>query len=360
MSRLTLLILPLILSLADPSPTSKSPNSEDILVVADDVILEPLFSFTEEKDSLNDMFKEVEELMEDSQSKLANAVKEMEAEELSTQRVPGLSLEKLPPNYHNESITETKIGNKTIQTQKEIIKETDNNTGSVVYSETVIQSVKDDSKKNQECIVDEDCGNGNYCHFTNSESQCLRCKAEEVCTRDGECCEGKLCVWGQCSKSKRGLNGTICDSQSDCQSGFCCAVQPSLLFPVCTPLSLKGELCRDPSRQLLDLIGWEMEPEGVLDRCPCSNGLTCQLQRHTLVSVCGEPSENEDERGNSEIITDDLPFADFWPQDKQEELVYEDSVIIPKAYGLEPSNPEDSHEREREIIPDFPFDDDDI
>ncbi|KQK78401.1 dickkopf-related protein 3-like protein [Amazona aestiva] len=68
------------------------------------------------------MLREVEALMEDTQHKLRNAVQEMEAEEEGTKKLSEVNFENLPPNYHNESNTETRIGNKTVQTHQEIDK----------------------------------------------------------------------------------------------------------------------------------------------------------------------------------------------------------------------------------------------
>ncbi|XP_053576236.1 dickkopf-related protein 3 [Bombina bombina] len=350
MARLTLFLLMFILGFVVPSPTKRPPGSkDDVPETANSSLLDPVYSFTEDEASLNEMFREVEELMEDTQSKLQNAVKEMEAEEVSDQRVP----ENLPPNYHNESFTKTNIGNKTVETKQEIVKETDNKTGSTLYSETLITSIKSRGNKVHECIVDEDCKSGNYCHFGNAEYKCLPCKTKEACTRDGECCADQLCVWGTCTKASRGDNGTICESQQECNPGFCCSVQPSLLFPVCSPLAIKGELCHDPSAQLLDLISWELEPDGVLDNCPCSNGLVCNPQSHSSVSVCEEPSIMEARRDNGEILVDDLPFISLVPQ---EELMYEEGNTMPTAYGMEPDPSEDIYGEEPEIIPDLPFD----
>lgn len=46
----------------------------------------------------------------------------MEAEEEGAKKLLEVNFENLPPNYHNESNTETRIGNKTVQTHQEIDK----------------------------------------------------------------------------------------------------------------------------------------------------------------------------------------------------------------------------------------------
>ncbi|KAF2979298.1 hypothetical protein EK904_012465, partial [Melospiza melodia maxima] len=94
--------------------------------------------------SLGEMLREVEALMEDTQHKLRNA---MEAEEEGAKKLSEVSFEDLPPNYHNESNTETRVGNRTVQTHQEIDKLTDNKTGSTVFSETVITSIRDGENK---------------------------------------------------------------------------------------------------------------------------------------------------------------------------------------------------------------------
>ncbi|MBN3274084.1 DKK3 protein, partial [Polyodon spathula] len=222
--------------------------------------------------TLNDMFREVEELMEDTQHKLEEAVQQIDNQSIQ-------DVDDFPLNYHNESSTDTKVGNTSFHTVEKIDKVTDNETGATFFSKTMISSSSSEGEEvKHECIVNEDCGNGNYCQSGLLQSKCLPCKMQDSnCTRDEECCEAHLCVWGQCVKNSiKGGPGTICEFQSDCHRELCCAFYKALLFPVCTALPKEGEHCHDPSNPLLDLLSWDQEPEGPREYCSCSNGLSCQ------------------------------------------------------------------------------------
>ncbi|CAG5958539.1 unnamed protein product [Menidia menidia] len=138
----------------------------------------------------------------------------------------------------------------------------------------------------QDCMVDEDCGDLKYCLYEIENSKCLPCIPTDMpCTKDEECCSDQLCVWGQCTvNATRGAEGSICQGQSDCRPGLCCAFQRELLFPVCNPRPGQGESCLSHPNLLMDLLAWDQE--GPRDHCPCADGLQCRP--HGRGSVCGE------------------------------------------------------------------------
>ncbi|XP_066495405.1 dickkopf-related protein 3 isoform X5 [Tiliqua scincoides] len=248
-----LLFLSVLLGLVYAAPTSDGDEEQP---------KETVLSFPRDEASLNEMFREVEELMEDTQYKLRNAVKE-------------------------------------------------------------------------ECIIDEDCETGKYCEFSGLEYKCHVCKTQHThCSRDVECCGHQLCVWGECRKAaSRGENGTICENQHDCNPGMCCAFSKDLLFPVCTPLPGEGEPCHDPSNRFLNLITWELEPDGALDRCPCTHGLICQTLSHSSDSLC-ELSSNRTQNGDNgkQVVADETFLLDLVAEDILGD--YEDRLIKKALDGL--------------------------
>ncbi|XP_072841867.2 dickkopf-related protein 3 [Pogona vitticeps] len=326
------LFFPILLGLVAVSAAPAPDNTDEDKQPREEVLL----SFPRDEASLNEMFREVEELMEDTQYKLRNAVKEMEAEEEGVRRLTGVDFEKLPANYHNETSIDTKSGNKTIHSHQEIDKATDNKTGSTSYSETIITSIQEDgSKRNHECIIDEDCETGKYCEFSGLEYKCHVCKIQHTrCSRDVECCGHQLCVWGECIKTaSKGENGTICENQHDCSPGLCCAFSKDLLFPVCTPLAGEREPCHDPSNRLLNLITWELEPDGALDRCPCAHGLSCQMQSSSSDSHCVLPFNKTQSDEKNPSIMDEIALLDFVTQDIPGD--YEDRLVKEVQKDLE-------------------------
>uniref|UniRef100_A0A8C5FX34 Dickkopf WNT signaling pathway inhibitor 3b n=1 Tax=Gadus morhua TaxID=8049 RepID=A0A8C5FX34_GADMO len=204
--------------------------------------------------SLNDMFREVEMLMEDTQQMLEEAV----------DQVRDILL-------------------KNVLTFTQLDYRLNNGTRESHLSHAHVEISSQWNNVDHECMIDEDCGDTRYCFYEIEKSKCLPCIPTDMpCTKDEECCSDQMCVWGQCTEdATSGTEGTICQSQSDCRPDLCCAFQRELLFPVCNPRPEKGESCVNHPNLLMDLLSWDTD--GPRDHCPCAGELQCQPHGSGLV-----------------------------------------------------------------------------
>ncbi|XP_051918155.1 dickkopf-related protein 3b [Hippocampus zosterae] len=222
--------------------------------------------------SLDDMFREVEELMEDTQNLLEDAVDQITTE----------SAKSMENHHHHHS--NTKTVKDAIQTDKEI----NSTAGETESSHIHVEISGEWNSVYHECLVDEDCGARRYCLYRIDSSKCLPCIPTDMpCTKNEECCSSQLCVWGQCTvNATEGTEGTICQGQNDCKRDLCCAFQRELLFPVCNPKPGQGEACLNQPNLLMDMLAWDQE--GPRDYCPCANDLQCQPQGRGSVCVLSD------------------------------------------------------------------------
>ncbi|XP_051755346.1 dickkopf-related protein 3a [Ctenopharyngodon idella] len=241
--------------------------------------------------TLSDMFKEVEELMEDTQQKLEDAVHQMDNETAKSNLHP----QNVSSNLQNYSSIEIRAGNQSIYIAERINKTTDNSTEET-NSSTTIQPRDKENSLDHECVIDEDCEKGRYCLYETHSSICLPCKQlDATCKKDEECCAGQLCVWGQCaSNSTKGDAGTICQYQSDCKEEFCCAFHKALLFPVCSSKPIERERCIISANHLMELLSWDLQGEGPQEHCPCAGDLQCQHLGRGALCLKSQNSSEED------------------------------------------------------------------
>nr|XP_040019454.1 dickkopf-related protein 3b isoform X1 [Gasterosteus aculeatus aculeatus] len=224
---------------------------------------------------LNEMFREVEELMEDTRHLLEEAVEQITTESAKSSLTS--------PDETNKA---TMDGGRAVRVPYGADKETYNKTGDVHPPRVHAETSGHWNSADHECMVDEDCGLLKYCLYEIENSKCLPCiQTDMPCTMDEECCSDRLCVWGQCTvNATKGTEGSICQGQRDCRPDLCCAFQRELLFPVCNPKPQKGESCLSRPNLLADMLAWDQE--GPRDHCPCADDLQCQSRRQG--SVCGE------------------------------------------------------------------------
>ncbi|XP_041965038.1 dickkopf-related protein 3b [Alosa sapidissima] len=240
--------------------------------------------------TLNDMFREVEKLMEDTQHKLEEAVHQINNESAKSQSYA----QDLVPIYHNLTHSKDALDDQAMHIVEQIKKETDNRTGEIHLSRTVIQTSGRWNEVDHECLIDEDCGEGSYCLYQVLTSRCIPCQASYAsCGKDEECCSGQLCVWGKCSPDGvKGQSGSICQYQNDCSPENCCAFHKELLFPVCTPRPQEQQPCYSQPNMLMDLLLWDVE--GPREHCPCAGGLECQPLRRGSLCLDVRGSSGED------------------------------------------------------------------
>ncbi|KAI5105490.1 dickkopf-related protein 3 precursor, partial [Silurus meridionalis] len=213
--------------------------------------------------SLNEMFREVEKLMEDTQQKLEEAVHQVgHFQSLSSQ-----------DKANSRSFTTPEVEEpEALELQIVYLLYSSGDT----FSFTPLIQESRWNEVDHECLIDEDCEENSYCLYNISSSKCVLCKSTNMeCVKDEECCGEQLCVWGVCTQNKtRGDSGTICQYQSDCSHLHCCAVHKALLYPVCRPRPVEGQICHEQPNELLELLMWD--DEAPHEHCQCAAGLKCQ------------------------------------------------------------------------------------
>ncbi|TSL68240.1 Dickkopf-related protein 3 [Bagarius yarrelli] len=213
--------------------------------------------------ALSELFREVKKLVENTQHQLEDAEHQMDNESAKSIQ----PIYNITSNYSTESSSEIITGNQSVPAAEAIDKG---------------------------CIIDEDCEMGKYCLYDEHHSECTPCKQPDaICSKDEECCEGQLCVLGQCMNSTKGEAGTICQEQSNCDSDLCCAFHEGLLFPVCSPKPKEREPCSISTNHLMDLLSWDLGHRSPKEHCPCAGDLQCQHLGHGLVCLKGPTSSEE-------------------------------------------------------------------
>uniref|UniRef100_A0A672RUJ6 Dickkopf WNT signaling pathway inhibitor 3a n=1 Tax=Sinocyclocheilus grahami TaxID=75366 RepID=A0A672RUJ6_SINGR len=206
-----------------------------------DIISNMVTNVEEGQTPLSDMFREVEEeLMEDTQQKLEDAVQQMDNETAKSSLHP-----------HNVSA-----------------------------------NLRNYSSLNREIKL-----------FAQHLKHQLKCGGVDKYTYAPIICSLlQVRVWGQCADGTKGDAGTICQSQSDCKKEFCCAYHKALLLPVCNSKPIERERCIISANHLIALRSWDLKAEGPQKHCPCAGdlqygtkgdaGTICQSQSDCKKEFC--------------------------------------------------------------------------
>uniref|UniRef100_A0A672RTM3 Dickkopf WNT signaling pathway inhibitor 3a n=1 Tax=Sinocyclocheilus grahami TaxID=75366 RepID=A0A672RTM3_SINGR len=228
-----------------------------------DIISNMVTNVEEGQTPLSDMFREVEEeLMEDTQQKLEDAVQQMDNETAKSSLHP----HNVSANLRNYSM-EIIAGNQSIYTAERINKRF---WGWGVFV-LVISNVNIGYQKSLTPPLRE------IKLFAQHLKHQLKCGGVDKYTYAPIICSLlQVRVWGQCADGTKGDAGTICQSQSDCKKEFCCAYHKALLLPVCNSKPIERERCIISANHLIALRSWDLKAEGPQKHCPCAGDLQCQ------------------------------------------------------------------------------------
>uniref|UniRef100_A0A672RTM6 Dickkopf WNT signaling pathway inhibitor 3a n=1 Tax=Sinocyclocheilus grahami TaxID=75366 RepID=A0A672RTM6_SINGR len=232
-----------------------------------DIISNMVTNVEEGQTPLSDMFREVEEeLMEDTQQKLEDAVQQMDNETAKSSLHP----HNVSANLRNYSM-EIIAGNQSIYTAERINKVgIDNNSTEVTHNSTTIQPRDEENSIDHVSCLSVHLS---FCLIVSEKPFFLSYKytyAPIICSLL------QVRVWGQCADGTKGDAGTICQSQSDCKKEFCCAYHKALLLPVCNSKPIERERCIISANHLIALRSWDLKAEGPQKHCPCAGDLQCQ------------------------------------------------------------------------------------
>ncbi|XP_043517845.1 astakine-like isoform X2 [Frieseomelitta varia] len=100
-----------------------------------------------------------------------------------------------------------------------------------------------------------------------------------------------------CNAQANELDYTYCQSNSECQPGYCCTIGPiRYSIPQCRPMQEEGDTCRPASASTINMtVGYPDGSELTLNNvhyilCPCADELSCDVKE----GVCREISKKRD------------------------------------------------------------------
>jgi len=140
----------------------------------------------------------------------------------------------------------------------------------------------------QECHAQKKCADPKkFCHMYTC-TDCL--KNNIVCTNNGQCCDGSICIYGRCAPGSKNskVPGKFCDRQDDCHESHCCVHEHEInpIIKICKPKLGKHQTC-GPHNQF-----HQSEEHGAVDAAcePCKGKLQCkQVGLFGVHEICLDP-----------------------------------------------------------------------